>query len=115
MADKPVKEIPSTKIIIDTKTGEVTHEPMSWKVLPPPKDCCQFCAHKHEPDQPHNATTLYYRMTFYGMIGRLPTWADAMAHCTEEVQEGWKRQLRIMKVWSEPPDGEKPIRHHGIR
>jgi hypothetical protein len=113
MTDKPVKEIPSVMSKIDTKTGEVTHEPMSWKVLPPPKSHCQFCAQKHEPELPHNAQSLYYQLSFHGMAGRSPTWADALAHCTEEIKKEWEHILRDLGHWSEPPDGEKPIKHHG--
>jgi hypothetical protein len=45
---------------------------------------------------------------FYGIRGRWPTWADAVAHCTPEVQQAWKQRIEAMfpGKWSEPPDGE---------
>lgn len=49
---------------------------------------------KHEPSEPHNAQSLYYGVTFSGMVGRSPTWADAMAHCAEPVRQARERELR---------------------
>lgn len=99
---------------VDMKTGAETHKPMAWSIMPPPKDKCQICAVKHESDQPHNAQSMYYQMTFNGMVGRPPTWADAIAHCEEPVKQHWERALRDLKHWSEPPEGETPVKHHGI-
>jgi len=100
--------------VVDMKTGKEEHKPMAWKVLPPPKDCCQICAVKHEPEAPHNAQSLYYQTTFNGILGRSPTWADAMAHCAEPVKKAWEKELRRINHWSEPPAGEAPVKHHGI-
>jgi len=63
-------------------------------LMPCAPDVCQECAVKHEPDQPHNAQSLYYQMKFHGENGRFPTWMDAIAHCPKEVQEAWKKELR---------------------
>ncbi len=30
-------------------------------LLPPPKDCCQECAVKHEPTEPHNPQSFFYQ------------------------------------------------------
>jgi hypothetical protein len=111
---KSVKEIPSAVTKVNLKTGEETHERMSWNILPPPADRCQVCAVKHVPEAPHNATSLYYQMTFHGMMGRWPTWADAVAHCTVETQREWELELRRMNAWSEPPNGEQPVKDHGV-
>jgi hypothetical protein len=111
---KQVKQIPSTLARVDLSTGRETHEPMAWKVLPPSADKCQVCAIKHEPDAPHNAQSLYYVTTFYGMIGRAPTWADAVAHCSAPVREAWAAELKRRGAWSEPPEGEEPVAHHGV-
>jgi len=112
---KAVHEIASSVSVVDAETGkEIKTEPVSWKVMLPPSDHCQICAFKHEPDQPHNAQTLYYRMIFSNQIGREPTWADAMAHCSPEVQAKWKEELTKRGHWSEPPNGEPPVAHHGI-
>lgn len=94
--------------------GQVTQEMGEWLVAPPPSSSCQVCGRAHDPDQPHDALSLYYAVTFRGMIGRDPTWADAMAHCAPEVQEAWRAGLLGHGAWSEPPAGEVPVRHHGV-
>lgn len=72
----------------------------AFKLLPPAKDCCQVCAVKHSPDQPHNKQSLYYQVVFENENGRAATWADAMAHCSDEVKQKWtvallKKGLKI--------------------
>lgn len=111
---KPVKTIPANITKVDLTTGKEEHELGSWHALPPSADKCQVCAVKHPPELPHNAQSLYYQMLFHGMIGRAPTWADAMAHCTDDMKRHWERELRIKEAWSEPPEGEAPIAHHGV-
>ena len=111
---KAVRQIPGTVTHVDIATGKERHEGMAWNVLPPAPDKCQICAVKHEPEIPHNAQSLYYQMTFNGMVGRAPTWADAMAHCSEEMKAAWKRELTQKNAWTEPPAGEQPIAHHGV-
>lgn len=110
----PAREIPGTVSTVDMATGTETTKPMAWKIVPPPKDTCQFCAVKHPPDQPHNAQSLYYQMVFNGAVKRAPTWADAIAHCEEPVRQAWEAELRRVKAWSEPPAGEAPVKHHGV-
>ena len=75
-------------------------------LLPPGKEVCPICAQKHEPDQPHNAQSLYYQYRFYGIRGRWPTWADAIAHCRPDVQLAWREELTKDGHWTEPADGE---------
>ena len=111
---KAALEIPSTLTKVDLVTGEETHTPMAWKVMPPPRDKCQICAVKHDTAEPHDAGSLYYRMTFSGMVGRQPTWADAIAHCHVMVRQAWERELCRAGYWTEPPDGEQPVKHHGV-
>ena len=55
---------------------------------------CPECAVEHDPEQPHNRDSLTYQYKFYDQHGRWPTWADAMAHCPEEVKEVWTQALR---------------------
>jgi len=55
-------------------------------ILPPMKGTCPECAAKHEPDWPHNRDSLYYQIRFYQKNGRMPTWGDAMAHCSEDMK-----------------------------
>lgn len=47
---------------------------------------CPECATRHEPWEPHYLC-LHYQFHFRKQHGRFPTWADAMAHCTEEVKK----------------------------
>ena len=51
---------------------------------------CAECAAEHDINAPHNQQSLAYQYDFYGKLGRFPTWADAIAHCTEDVQNQWK-------------------------
>jgi len=75
-------------------------------LLPPAKDCCPICATKHAPELPHNAQSLYYQYRFYGVRGRWPTWADAVAHCEERMRRDWERVLRDRGSWNEPEKGD---------
>lgn len=59
-----------------------------------PEGTCPECAVAHDPGMPHNQQSLAYQYHFYDQHGRWPTWADAMAHCSEEMKEQWKAALR---------------------
>lgn len=63
-------------------------------LLPPAPDKCQECAAKHEPEQPHNPDSLYYKMWFRKQHDRWPTWEDALAHCAEDVRKKWVEALK---------------------
>jgi hypothetical protein len=93
---------------VDVATGKVVAEKKNaMMILPPAGDVCQVCATDHKWDEPHNQQSLYYQMRFHSEHGRYPTWTDAMAHCTPEVQAAWKRQLvdlMIEKGLDVPPD-----------
>lgn len=66
-----------------------------WTLLPPDNpNACSQCGVEHEPELPHDAHSLHYSYAFYAEHNRWPTWADAMAHCTPEIQEAWKIELR---------------------
>lgn len=71
-------------------------------LMPPREGTCPVCATEHDPAEPHNADSLYYQYRFYGLRGRWPTWADAVAHCTPEMRDGWRWQLRAIAAWTEP-------------
>lgn len=68
-------------------------------LLPPAPHLCQACAVKHDPGQPHNQQSFHYQYWFRlqeakaGREERWPTWSDAMAHCTPEVQQAWREEL----------------------
>jgi hypothetical protein len=55
-------------------------------IMPPRPGACPICAAMHAPEQPHNRDSVYYQMRFRQRHGRTPTWADAMAHCDEDVK-----------------------------
>ena len=66
----------------------------AFALLPPAEGVCQECATEHEPELPHNQQSLFYQYKFYNDHGRWPTWEDAMAHCSEEMKEFWRTELR---------------------
>ena len=67
-------------------------------LLPCHPDACQECGHNppHEAYEPHDAQSLYYQYHFYSEHGRWPTWTDAIAHLSPEMQEFWKTALLEM-------------------
>lgn len=67
-------------------------------LLPCAPNVCQECTVDHEPEMPHNQQSLYYQYKFYQQNGRWPTWEDAMAHCSVEMQDIWKEALRKRDV-----------------
>lgn len=38
--------------------------------------------------------TFYFIYRFYDQYGRVPTWEDTMEHCSPEVREAWREELR---------------------
>ncbi|MFN6560070.1 MAG: hypothetical protein RMY28_009700 [Nostoc sp. ChiSLP01] len=52
-----------------------------------------ICAVEHDVDQPHDATSFYYRFLFKNQYGRDVTWSDAMLHCPEEIRQLWTENL----------------------
>lgn len=77
-----------------------------FNMLPPADHLCPICAVEHPAHEPHDAASLYYCMRFRATHGRHPTWADALAHCAEEVRTVWKEELQRFGAWSEPADGQ---------
>lgn len=75
-------------------------------LLPPAEGRCPICATQHEPTEPHNGQSLYYQYRFFQAHGRWPTWADAIAHCTGQIQAAWRHQLELRGKWSQPHDDE---------
>jgi hypothetical protein len=61
---------------------------------------------KHAPELPHDQESLYYKYRFYGVRGRWPTWADAVAHCIPGIRSHVETELRRIGQWSEPEKGE---------
>lgn len=77
---------------------------MSMQLLPPGPGLCPKCATKHTPAEPHNAQSLYYGVRFKMLHGREPTWADAIAHCSEATQTVWREELKRQGHWTEPTE-----------
>jgi hypothetical protein len=71
------------------------------KMLPTKPGVCPECAVAHEATQPHNAESMTYQYSFYDRHGRWPTWGDAMAHCSAEVQAFWRKALAERGVSAE--------------
>lgn len=89
---------------IDDETS-IEAKTTQMSLLPPSEDGCPICATKHPPAMPHNAQSMYYQYRFFGVRGRWPTWADAVAHCEDHVREWWEAELRRQGAWTEP-DGD---------
>lgn len=101
--------IPITKQTVDLTTGETTVETVQFRLQPAPPGTCPECATKHEAEQPHNAQSMFYQYAFYGQHGRWPTWADAMQHCSAEIQQHWIKELEKygISITAETKDGRK--------
>ncbi|MDJ0593615.1 MAG: hypothetical protein QNJ72_27130 [Pleurocapsa sp. MO_226.B13] len=67
-------------------------------ILPPPKDCCQECAVKHKPNEPHNPQSFFYQYKFNLKHGRAATWNDAIAHCPVKVKVYWQGYLKALGI-----------------
>lgn len=63
-------------------------------LLPPAPGACQVCAAKHEPQEPHNAESLYWGMCAKMKGQPSPTWKAALAHCAPATKKIWKAELR---------------------
>jgi hypothetical protein len=66
-------------------------------LLPCKEGVCKECATEHEPWEPHNLC-LYYQYYFREKQGRFPTWADATAHCSDEVKKNTTDVLKKFGV-----------------
>lgn len=89
---------------VDMNTGEsVPIEGGGMMMLPGPPGSCEWCHVTHHFTQPHNQQSLAYQIKFKAIYGRPPTWSDAMAHCTPEVQAAWRYQLRELMATNNLP------------
>lgn len=80
-------------------------------VEPPGPNCCQVCGGGHQPDMPHNQQAMFYQQRFLSAHGRYPTWADAIAHCSESMRKAWTTALKEQDAWSEPAPGVPVVMH----
>lgn len=95
---------PVERQTIDMSTGEVVATKMvNFQLAPPREGSCPVCARypAHPEEFPHDADSMYYQYAFYGEHGRWPTWKDAMAHCTPEMQKLWEDALKAKGRWRE--------------
>lgn len=67
-------------------------------LLPPDPSVCQQCGVDHEPEQPHDATSMFYGFWYLENHGRSPTWADAMAHCDAHIKDHWLEYLQALGI-----------------
>ena len=81
---------------------KVTDKSNSWLLLPPRPGLCQTCAKAHRPELPHDPESLYYQTKFNMEHGRIPTWDDAMAHCSEATKAEWWRVIKEIKGGAAP-------------
>ena len=63
------------------------------KIRAPRPGACRICATVHKPGYPHDRDSLYYQNWFRKRYKRLPTWEDAMAHCTDPVKAEYTKAL----------------------
>ena len=70
-----------------------------------PSGTCPECAAAHDPQQPRNQQSLSYQYKYYDQHGRFPIWADAMAHCSDEVKEMWREALAEQGIEVNPAEG----------
>lgn len=87
LSDRPAAVIPQAQ------TKDLPHHSTTmnsdFHSLPPAPRLCRICAIDHPPEQPHNPQSFYYQHHFNQGHGRLPTWADALAHCSDEIKTPW--------------------------
>lgn len=82
----------------------VLQEKYGITMLPTKPGTCPECGVAHDPRMPHNRDSLAYMYNFFDKHERWPSWADAMAHCSEDVKAYWRDQLnaRGVEIGEEP-------------
>ena len=87
---------------------------MTAMLMPPPRGHCLICARKHDADEPHDGQSVYYGMRFQAEHRRAPTWYDAVAHLSEDLQAMALEVARELYVehgltFNELPEGATAI------
>jgi hypothetical protein len=59
---------------------------------------CPICGTAHAPESPHSASSMTYQFRFQREHGRLPTWEDAIAHCSEEDKDLMRNVLNAYRI-----------------
>lgn len=70
------------------------------KIKAPLKGTCQICAFPHKKDEMHEVESLYYKLRFFNANHRLPTFEDAIAHCSETQKEAYRKSREEREVES---------------
>lgn len=73
----------------------------TWTLLRPAEGLCQECGRAHNPELPHDKNSIFYATKFKMEHGRVPSWDDAMAHCTEEMKHTWNETMERVKKSTE--------------
>lgn len=85
--------------------NDIRHFPL--RVTAPRRGACPICGVRHDAGQPHYKNSVYYLRHYAYQHGRLPTWEDAMAHCTEETQGRWRAKLAFYGIDPGDTDGQR--------
>jgi hypothetical protein len=114
MMVKAAREIPSTLTEIDLVTGEETHKPMAWKVMPPPGGKLPDLRGEARAERTAQCTVALLRRDVqrdgrpFADLGR----RDGSLRGAGEAGAGARAAADWH--WSEPPDGARPVKHHGV-
>lgn len=92
------EHLAGTVKVYDKKGNLVEEKPSGMMMLPAKDGTCEECASVHEPEQAHNAQSLFYQYFFYNKHRRWPNWKDAIAHCSEDVKAIWIKELGKLGV-----------------
>lgn len=85
----------------ERKVPDMNDSMQEVKVFPPTPGACKVCATEHAPGEPHDRDSLFYQNRFYRKYRRLPTWEDAMAHCSQEMKEEFIKRLERRGIFIE--------------
>lgn len=74
--------------------GDPRGKQATWTLMPITNpNVCSQCGADHLPEEAHNQQSLHYQMAFKAEHGRWPSWADAIAHCSPEIRDAWRKLL----------------------
>lgn len=75
------------------------------KITAPVPGTCRKCATAHKPGEPHDRDSLYYQRWFRRGHDRLPTWQDAMSHCSEATKAAFIKELASRGIVAKGDEG----------
>lgn len=71
------------------------------RITAPKPGACPICGTKHRKLEPHDRDSLYYQNKFRKKNKRLPTWEDAMSHCSEMTKSAFCEKLKERGIATE--------------